>query len=85
MEGLEESRGTSLSSNSGREDENKDDQPGQGGEEIAQKEAQELQAVLIQFGDVIYTTTGKAHDTDHGIDTGEHTHIRSVLYRLAPA
>ena len=52
---------------------------------LAPKQAQELQAVLKQFGGVICETTGKAHDTDHGIDTGEHTHIRSVPYRLAPA
>ena len=67
------------------EDECEDDQSGQGGEELAQKQAQELQAVLEQFGDVICETTGRAHDTDHGIDTGEHTPIRSVLYRLALA
>ena len=66
-------------------DECEDDQPGQGREELAQKQAQELQAVLKQFGGVICETTGKAHDTDHGIDTGEHTSITSVPYRLAPA
>ena len=66
------------------EDECENDQPGHGGEELAQKQAQELQAVL-QFGDVICETTGMAHNTDHGIDTGEHTPIRSVPYRLAPA
>ena len=52
------------------EDECENDQPGQGGEELAQKQAQELQAMLKQFGDVICETTGKAHDTDHGIDMG---------------
>ena len=67
------------------EDVCEDDQPGQGGEELAQKQAQELQAVLKQIGDVICETTGKAHDTDHGIDIGGHTPIRSVPYRLAPA
>ena len=67
------------------EDECEDDQPGHGGEELVQKQAQELQAVLKQFGDVICETTGKACDTDHGVDTGEHTPIRAVPYRLAPA
>ena len=67
------------------EDECEDDQPGHGGEELAQKQAQELQAVPKQFSDAICETTGKAHDTDHGIDTGEHTPIRSVPYRLASA
>ena len=67
------------------EDECEDNQSGQGGEELAQKQAQELQAVLKQFGDIICETTGKAHDADHGIDTGEHTPIRSVPYQLAPA
>ena len=67
------------------EDECEDDQPEQGGEELAQKQAQELQAVLKEFGDIICETTGKAHDPDHGIDIGEHTSIRSVPYELAPA
>ena len=50
---------------------------------LAQKEAQELQAVLKEFGYVICETTGKAHYTGHGIDTGRHTPIRSVSYRMA--
>ena len=41
--------------------------------------------MLKQFGDVICETIGKAHDTDHEIDTGEYQPIRSVPYRLAPA
>ena len=44
--------------------------PRQGGKELAQKQAQELQAVLKQFGDIICVTTGKAHDTDHGLKLG---------------
>ena len=67
------------------EDECEDDQPGHGVAELAQKQAQELHAVLKQFGDVICETTGKAHDTDHGVDTGGPTPIRSVPYQLAPA
>ena len=67
------------------EDECEDDLSGQGGEEFSQKQAKELQAVLKQFGDVICETTGKAYDTDHGIDSGKHAPIRSVPYRLAPA
>ena len=46
------------------EDECEDDQPIQGGKELAPKQAQELQAV--QFGDVICETKGMAHDTGHG-------------------
>ena len=65
------------------EDECEDDQPRQDGEELALKQAQELQAVLKQFGDLICETIGKAHDTDHEIDTGEHTPIGSFPHWLA--
>ena len=67
------------------EDECKDDQPRQDGEELALKQAQELQAVLKQFGDLICETIGKAHDTDHEIDTWEHTPIGSFPHWLTPA
>ena len=67
------------------EDECENDQPGHVGEDLVQKQTQELQVVLKQFGDVICETTGMAHDTDLGIDIGEHTPIKSVPYQLAPA
>ena len=60
------------------EDECEDDQSGQGGEELAQKQAQELQAVLKQFGDVTCKKTGKAHDTDHGIDCIDFKKVNSI-------
>ena len=60
------------------EGECEDDQSGQDGEELVQKQAQELQAVLKQFGDVTCETTGKAHDTDHGIDCIDFKKVNNI-------
>ena len=60
------------------EDECEDDQSGEGGEDLVQKQAKELQAVFKQFGDGTCKTTGKAHDTDHGIDYIDFKKVNSI-------